>query len=134
MAFREKSAWAMAAVMLLTGLCYAWQVAQAGSRAELPAFVGYTIVVIVLSIVVHTGLALANRQEANAPRDERERLATALAGYRSGLALAGMVATSATVFAMIGDGRLLFHLVIGSLIVAQIGAYANEAWLLRRSL
>jgi lysylphosphatidylglycerol synthetase-like protein (DUF2156 family) len=132
MAFREKSAWAMAAVMGLTGLFYLWQVMRA--TALLPAFVGYTLVVIVLSIVVHIGLALWNRDEANAPRDERERLAIALAGYRSGLALAGMVATAATVFAAFGDGRLLFNLVIGSLIVAQIGSYVQEAWLLRRSL
>jgi len=132
MAFREKSAWAMAAVMVLTGLFYAWQVARA--KAVLPAFVGYTIVVIVLSIAVHVVLALWNRDEAGAPRDERERLASALAGYRSGLALAAMVATAATVFAVIGDGRLLFNLVIASLIVAQAGAYVIEAWLLRRSV
>jgi uncharacterized integral membrane protein len=132
MAFREKSAWAMAAVMVLTGLFYAWQVARAD--AVLPAFVGYTIVVIVLSITAHIVLALWNRDEAGAPRDERERLASALAGYRAGLALAAMVATSATVFAVIGDGRLLFNLVIASLIVAQAGAYGLEAWLLRRSV
>ncbi|KUR75577.1 hypothetical protein [Novosphingobium sp. FSW06-99] len=132
MAFREKTAWAMAVVMLLTGLFYAWQVTRA--HALLPALVGYTIVAIVLSIVVHTALALGNPADARAPRDEHERLAIALAGYRSGVALAAMVATSACVFVLVGDGRLLFHLVIGSLIVAQIGTYGQEAWLLRRGI
>jgi divalent metal cation (Fe/Co/Zn/Cd) transporter len=132
MAFREKSAWAMAAVMLLTGLFYAWQVARAGAVTVLPTIISYTIAVIVLSVVVQIALALANRREAAAPRDERERLAIALAGHRSGLALAAMVATSATIFALIGRADLLFHLIIGSLILAQLYQYSLEACLLRR--
>ena len=57
MAFREKSAWAMAAVMLVTGLFYAWLVAQ--GSAVLVQYAAYTIVVIVVSIVVQAALAVA---------------------------------------------------------------------------
>ena len=122
----------MAMVMLLTGLGYAWLVAQGG--AVLAVYGAYTIMVVVLSVVVQTALALANRSDAAAPPDERERLAGALAGNRAGLALAAMVASAALLYAFIGNGPLLFHLVITSLIVAQTGACLGEAWLLRRGI
>jgi hypothetical protein len=88
----------------------------------------------VLSVAVQIVLAIGSGHEAQAPRDERERLAVAQAGYRSGLALAAMVSVSALVFVVYGNGAMLLHLIIASLIAAQIGSYTCEAWLLRRSV
>ena len=78
-------------------------------------------------------LALSSRREANAPADERERLVQQRAGNWSGLVLATGAVLSLGHFMVRADGNMLFHLVMASLIVAQIAEYAFRIFLVRRS-
>lgn len=137
MSFREKSAWVMALLMIAVGLCY-WRTVSAASQAigsTAPAAVVFSFVVLVVvgSIVVQTVLALSAPREANAGADERERRVEAKAGHWAGVLLAVGAVLSLGHFLMRADGNMLFHLVMASLIVAQIAEYAFQIILVRRS-
>lgn len=137
MSFREKSAWLMAGVMILAGLWYLKAVAGAASAAgaaPAPAgmFAAFTMLVVLASVVAQVVLALSAPKEANAPADERERPALQRAGHWSGIVLAAGAVLSLGGFLYRPDGNLLFHLVLGSLIVSQIAEYAFQIALLRR--
>jgi hypothetical protein len=137
MSFREKSAWLMALLMTAAGLYY-FQIVRGASRAlgetAPPAIVtAFIFVVVVGAIVGQVVLALSSRKEASAPADERERLVQQRAGNWSGLVLATGAVLSLGHFMVRGDGNMLFHLVMASLIVAQIADYAFQIVLVRRS-
>ena len=132
MSFREKSAWVMAAVMIVTGLWYASLVRSAPEAPVIGPLLPYVLAVIALSIAVQVGLAILSPKEAGAPRDERERLVSARAGQISGIVLAVGVVASGGVYVMFPHGNMLFHHLLGSLIVAQVVEYAAEIVLLRR--
>lgn len=136
MSFREKSAWGMGAVMLLTGLLYLFIVANmpAGvpAIAQLGPLVPYVIAVVVLSVAVQAVLAVLAPREANAPADERERSAIDKAGHWSGLVLAVVALLGAAQYLRTGEGNVLFQWVIGALIVSQIAEYAFQIALFRR--
>ena len=85
------------------------------------------------SIVVQIILALSSPKEANAPADERERIIQQRAGHWSGIVLATGVVLSLGHYLARGDGNMLFHLAMASLIVAQIAEYAIHILLVRRS-
>ena len=138
MSFREKSAWVMAALMILAGLYYLDLVVGASRELGAPAppvgiFITYVVLVVIASVAAQVGLAVAAPKEANAPADERERPALQRAGNWSGLVLAAGAVTSLLHYLQHGDGNLLFHTVLGSLIVSQIAEYAFQIFLLRRS-
>jgi hypothetical protein len=138
MSFREKSAWAMAVVMTLAGLCYLSSVTGASralgaSPPPIGILIGYVVLVVIGSVGVQVVLAVSAPQEANAPADERERPALQRAGHWSGIVLAVGAVLSLGWFLYRPDGNLLFHLVFGSLIVSQIAEYAFQIALLRRS-
>lgn len=138
MSFREKSAWVMAALMAVAGLYY-FSIVRAASQAlgvTAPAAVviAFVMLVVIGSIVAQVVLALASPREASAPADERERRVTQRAGHWSGLVLATCAVTALGHFLFCGDGNMLFHLVMGSLIVSQIAEYAFQIVLLRRSV
>jgi hypothetical protein len=129
MSFREKSAWVMAALMTAAGLFYLNLVVGAsrdlgGVAPPIGIFIAYTLLVVVGSIVA---------QEANAPADERESPLLQRAGNWSGVVLGFGAVTSLLTFLVHADGNLLFHMVLGSLIVAQIAEYSFQIALLRRS-
>lgn len=138
MSFREKSAWAMAALMAITGAYYLSIVRAAsqalGETAPAAVAIGFVMLVIIGSIIVQVVLALWSPREASAPADERERLVTQRSGNWSGLVLATCAVTALGYFLVRGDGNMLFHLVVGSLIVSQIAEYAFQIFLLRRSI
>jgi hypothetical protein len=137
MSFREKSAWLMAAVMTVAGLYYFHIVrgaSQALGETAPPALaIAFVILVVVGSVVAQIVLAVSAPKEATAPADERERLIHQRAGNWSGLVLATGAVVSLGHFMVRGDGNMLFHLVMASLIVAQIAEYALQIVLVRRS-
>ena len=138
MSFREKSAWVMAVLMTLTGLYYLNLVVGVSRQLGAPAppvgiFIAYVVLVVIGSVAAQVVLALSAPKEANAPADERERPALQRAGNWSGLVLAGAAVTSLLHYLQHGNGDLLFHTVLGSLIVSQIAEYAFQIALLRRS-
>ena len=137
MSFREKSAWVMAVLMISAGLYYLDLVLGASRELGAPAppvgiFVGYVVVVVIASVAAQVGLALSAPKEANAPADERERPLLQRAGNWSGLVLGAGAVTALLYFLQHGDGNLLFHTVLGSLIVSQIAEYVFQIVLLRR--
>ena len=136
MSFREKSAWLMALLMTAAGLWY-FQVVRTASQATgetaPPAVViTFVVLIVIASVVGQTVLALSSRREATAPADERERLVQQRAGNWSGRVLATGAVLSLGHFMAFGDGNMLFHLVMASLIVAQIADYAFQILLVRR--
>ena len=138
MSFREKSAWVMAVLMSLAGLYYLNLVVGASRELGAPPppvgiFIAYVVVVVIVSVAAQVGLAVSAPKEANAPADERERPALQRAGNWSGLVLAAGAVASLLHYLQHGDGNLLFHTVLGSLIVSQIAEYVFQIALLRRS-
>jgi hypothetical protein len=138
MSFREKSAWVMALLMVAAGLWYlsvALEASGGEGAAAAPAgmFAAFTFIVVAGSVVAQIVLAVAAPREANAPADERERPALHRAGHWSGIVLGVGAVSSLLLFLGHGDGNLLFHTVLGSLIVSQVGEYAFQILLLRRS-
>lgn len=138
MSFREKSAWVMAVLMSAAGLYYlervvgAWRAGGVDAPAQGP-LIAYVILVVIGSVIAQAALASTSPKEANAPADERERPALDKAGHWSGIVL-GVGAVGALFhFLYYGDGNMLFHLVMGSLIVSQIAEYGFQILLLRRS-
>lgn len=132
MSFREKSALVMSAVMVVTGLLYAWLVQAAPQAPVIGPLLPYVLAVIALSVVVQVVLALHSPSEANAPLDERERNVAARAGQISGIVLTIGVMLSGAVYVLLPHGNMLFHHLLGALIVAQIVEYGAQIWLLRR--
>jgi hypothetical protein len=138
MSFREKSAWLMALLMTAAGLYYFHLVRRAsqalGETAPPTIVVAVIFLVVIGAVAGQTMLALSSRKEANAPADERERLVQQRAGSWSGLVLATGAVLSLGHFMVRGDGNMLFHLIMASLIVAQIADYGFQILLVRRSI
>lgn len=138
MSFKEKSAWVMAVVMTVAGLYYLKIVLDASGQIGMtappfPILIAYVVLVVIAAVNAQIILALSSPKEANAPADERERPALDRAGNWSGYVLAAGVVTSLLHFLAHNDGFLLFHTIMGSLIVAQVAEYAFQILLLRRS-
>lgn len=138
MAFREKSAWVMMALMAAAGLYYLNLALGAGQELGAAAppvsiFIPFTLVVIIGSVAAQTILALMAPREAAAPADERERPLLDRAGHWSGILLAAGAASALLHFFFHGDGMLLFHMIMGSLILSQIAEYALQIALIRRA-
>lgn len=138
MSFKEKSAWVMAAVMTVAGLYYLKIVIDASESIGATAppmviLIAYVVLVVIAAVNAQIILAISYPKEANAPADERERPALDRAGNWSGYVLAVGVVTSLLHFLAHNDGFLLFHTIMGSLIVSQIAEYGFQILLLRRS-
>lgn len=134
MSFREKSAWAMALVMLVTGALYATLVLKNPAALHAGVILSWTLAVVILSIIVQVGLALSAPKEAQLGADERERLIVDRAGHRSSLVLSTGVASAAGLFVIDADGVLLFHLVVASLIVSHLADNIYRIVYLRRTV
>jgi hypothetical protein len=139
MSFREKSAWVMGALMTVAGLYYLNLVVSTSRELGAIAppvgiFIAYTVLIVIGSVVAQVALAVSSPREANAPADERERPLLQRAGNWSGIVLGFGAVTSLLYFLVHADGNLLFHMVLGSLIVSQVAEYALQITLLRRSV
>lgn len=136
MSFREKSAWAMAAVMALSGLLYlrlAWTVpADAPPAAQLGPLIPYVLAVSFASILVQIVLAILNRRDAGKPADERERQAIHKAGHWAGIVLAVVVVKGAAFYLWQGNGGWLLQWIIGGLIFSQFADYLLQVYFFRR--
>lgn len=138
MSFREKSAWVMGVLMVGAGTYYL-NFALAASREmgwaapPVAIFIPFTLLVVIASVVAQTTMSILTPSDANAPADERERPLLDRAGHWSGLVLGVGAVTSLLQFFTHQDGNLLFHMIMGSLIVSQISEYAFQITLLRRN-
>ena len=136
--FREKTAWAMASILIGGAAFYLYMVISA-SRAlcqtapPIVGFViGYVVVIVIASSVVMAALALATPREANAPADEREKIISDKAGNWSGYVMVMPALGALWHYAVNMDGNMLFHLVFLSLMLGQIAEYVFQIVLYRR--
>ncbi len=132
MSFREKSAWTMAAVMLVTGLFYAWLVSNGPAAPVIGPLIPYVLLVIILSVAVQIVLAIFSPRDAQAAADEREKLVIWRAGHLSGIILAVGLLMSGAVYVLHPFGNMLFHHMLGAMIVAQVAEYLLQIYFLRR--
>ncbi|GAA4761772.1 hypothetical protein GCM10023219_02420 [Stakelama sediminis] len=134
MSFKEKSAWAMGAIMLVTGVWYAQLVAAAPQAPVIGPLISYVLAVIVLSIIAQTVLAILSPREAHASADERERIVMDRAGNWSGIVLGLGVITAIIMYIGGWSATLLVHAIVGALIVAQLAEYLFQIFLFRRAV
>lgn len=140
MSFREKTAWAMAIILIGAGGFYFNMVAQASAALgdvspPVTGFViAYVTVVVIASVVAMIVLGIANRDEANAPVDERETLALHKAGHVSSYVLAVAVFVGMMHYATNANGNALFHITFGGLMLSQIGEYVLQIIYFRRGV
>lgn len=138
MSFRERSAWVMGAIMLIAGLNYLFRALTTArdlgwQAPPVELFVPLTMTVVVAVIVAQIALAAWMPKEAEAPADERERPLLDRAGNWAGFVFGFGAITGLIKFLVYQDGLLLFHFVLGSLILAQIAEYAFQIVLFRRN-
>lgn len=77
MSFREKTAWISMLSMLLISGVYFWSVMHSGPQVGGFHFGGLLVTIIALVVVqtvLTVGVAISTPKEAQAPRDEREKL------------------------------------------------------------
>ena len=134
MSFREKSAWAMALVMLVTGAVYVTLAAANPGAPAIGVVMPLVLLVVILSIVVQTLLALSFPREASAPADERERRITDKAGHFASYVLATGVVVGLGQFMVTQDGGKMFHIVLTCLILSHIAEYGAQILFFRRSI
>jgi uncharacterized membrane protein len=139
MAFREKSAWVMIFALLFGGAFYGYSVTAASSydllaSPSLPLIGVYTVLLVIVAIVGHIVIALANVSEADVPTDEREHLIFLKAARLSGVLLACGVVLASTGYLLHRQADLLFYGAFASLIVSQVAGYGMQIYLYRRSI
>jgi hypothetical protein len=135
MSFREISAWVMGALMCATGAHYlTTYVAEAQAHAGAPppgVFIPYAAFVVTASIVVQIVLASVAPKDADRPPDERERPLLWRAGHWAGLLQGGLCVAAVLYVGHSGDTAILFHLIVGGLIISQIVEYGLQIAFLR---
>lgn len=140
MPFQEKSAWIMSIALLVVGLLYFYLVSVVSSELGrlappmLPLVVGYTISLVVLSVVGHIAIAILAPNDANAALDERERQIVNRAGHYSSYVIAIGIVMSLGSYLIAPDGDLLFYTIFASLMIGQVMEYAFQILLFRTSI
>lgn len=100
------------------------------SEPTLPTFIGYLVLVCILSIVGHIVIAVTSK-DANAKRDERESTIFDKAeNYASRMFIVGVI-VSLLGYLIFTNGALLFYLVLGSLMLSQLFEYIFQVYMLR---
>lgn len=130
MSFRERSAWVMGCMLVLIGGFYLKLVIGDGVPPSFAA-VPFVLGTIVVSIAAQIVLAVMSPREASSPVDERERLVIQKATHFSSYVLASGVVVGLGMFMISQDGMKMFHIVLTSLILAQIAEYGAQIFLLR---
>ncbi|MGL6043563.1 MAG: hypothetical protein ACRC1J_06525 [Sandaracinobacteroides sp.] len=137
LSFREKSAWAMGALVLAITTLYLIDVQPISWRTgQAPPVEGHvikiTIAAIVGSIIIQSLLAARNAKEADAPADEREQLALARAGNLAGFVLGFGSVAALMNYLVHANGDLLFHGIVLSLLVSTVAESALQIYYFRR--
>jgi len=140
MPFQEKSAWIMTLALLLGGAFYFMTVISMSSAMgrlaspNIPVVVVYTIILVLISILGHTLIALFSPKEANARIDEREKLIFVRASSISSYVFGFCVITALGYYLISNDGDFLFYSVFASLMLAQLIEYVVRIALYRTSI
>jgi hypothetical protein len=95
MSFREKTAWISMATMLGIYGSYFWRLYRSGARItseQTGGLLGTVIAIAIIQTVLMIGVSVMTPKEAQAPRDEREKLIDMRATRFAYAVLAGSVA------------------------------------------
>lgn len=140
LSFREKSAWAMAVILIAAGYFYLSKVVRISQSLgeTAPPLIGlviaYVVLIVIASIVLMSFLAVTSGKEADQPADEREKIIAAKAGNWSGYVLAIPALGALWHYSVHMDGNMLFHAVFLSLMLSQISEYVFQIVLYRRGV
>ena len=140
MAFKEKSAWVMTALLTGLGIYYVydvWQASLAASGTAAPniALISFTTAMLIAgAVIAHILIAGIAPQDASAPDDERDKIVITRAGNIAGYVLGFGVFASLWHYYFLKDGNLMFHILVVSLIVAQIADYVLTIYFYRRGV
>jgi hypothetical protein len=138
--FREKTAWAMAAILSGGAVFYFDKVAglsKAIGQTAPPVIgfvIAYVVLIVIASIIVMSVLGASSSSEADAPADEREKIIADKAGNWSGYVLAVPAVGALLNYSVNMDGNMLFHLIFLSLMLSQIAEYVFQIILYRRGV
>jgi hypothetical protein len=139
MSFRERSAWVMAAAVLLGAGFYVW--ATAGLSAEigraapplLPVIAALIVLMTAVAIFGHAIVVALAPKDADPALDERDRLVMARAGAISACVFATGVVCALGWYLVTRDGDALFHFVFASLFAGQFAEYVLQILFYRRA-
>lgn len=140
MPFREKSAWLMSLALIVAGAACFYTVAAPWWKSgqllapNMPLVIGYTVTLVLMSVVGHIVIAALSPQDADAAPDERERQIFHRAGNYSSYLLAVGVVLSLGWYLWSQDGDLLFYGVFASLMISQITEYVLQIVYFRTSV
>jgi uncharacterized membrane protein len=140
MAFKEKSAWVMVIALLITGSGYVYAVSQLSAElGELapplfPLLIGYTVVIVIISVIGHILVALFNPREADALTDERDKRIADKAGHWSSYVLAVGVVLGLGMYLVFPSGSVLFYVVFGSLALSTLAEYGMQIYFYRHAV
>ncbi|MEM9057540.1 MAG: hypothetical protein AAGD86_08695 [Pseudomonadota bacterium] len=130
----------MAISLLVGGALYYGAVFAMTAAADtlvppvLPLVVAYTVCLTVLAVVGHIVIAVLAPKDANAPQDERERQIFSRAAQVASYVIGAGILVSLFLYVLFYSGDLLFHMVFGTLMLAQIVEYAMQIRYFRTSV
>lgn len=135
MPFREKSAWVMAAIVLISAVLYATLIGSLPrSVPPLSIIIAYVVVLALVSVFGQVAIALFAPRDAGAAADERDRRIADRAGHLSGNVLAVGVVLALGMYVLGHPGSHMFHAVLFSLMAAQLAEYGLQIWYYRRGV
>ena len=89
------------------------------------------MIIVAVSIVGHIGAALVGFNDAKAPEDERDKKISIRANSISSYVLGFGAVSGILHYIVLGNGDLLFHLILISLTLSAIVEYAFRIYLYR---
>lgn len=138
MSFREKSAWIMLVTLVVLTVLFAthvptpWSLTPPPSRGAFMALVHTIFLFVIIVGAAHILIAVLAPKEAQAPKDERERLislrATAVAAYVYAFLSLASIAT----IHLGANAIAIVYLVFLSFIVGEIVNYGLRVFFYRR--
>jgi len=136
--FKEWSAWIMlggclSAGLFYFGLLYSHRQATGTWMVPVVPFIVITIILIAVAMIGHSVAAMFNPSEAMQPADERDSFIRLKASHISGTILGLGVIISLLLNAVTPNGNILFHMIFGNLLFAQIAEYALQVVSYRRA-
>lgn len=133
MAVREIVAWVMTVVFGLVGGYCLSEISRAGfSTAPNEAVISAASVTVTIVVALEIALWIFFPRQSAAPPDERERLIIARAGHWAGLALLVGVLPALGHYAVHGDGNIMFHVIVLSMLASGVVEYGAQIILFRR--
>ena len=135
MSFSEKSSWVMCISLVFGALFYGHALTSTilyDQDIQLMSLaITYTVIIVAVSIVGHIGAALVGFNDAKAPEDERDKKISIRANSISSYVLGFGAVSGILHYIVLGNGDLLFHLILISLTLSAIVEYAFRIYLYR---